>query len=421
MSLFLINELHKLNRQQWMSKEDLEAITLSKLKRQVSLAWEFSPFYRKHFAAIDFQPEDLRSLSDLQFLPIIHKSDILAAGEDLYNTGIKSSNSVWLKTSGSSGSPLSLPFMRQDKDRRALKELRALFANGYKMTDRMLIFVEPRCLVECKGLPQRLGLMRRNYVSIFDPEHAQIAKIKSHRPHVIYGYTSTLRILAEAILSGRNPIHSPKILMSSAELLDPVTRRLLKNAFGAEPLDFYGSMEFGWIAWQCEERNGYHINSDCLIVELLQDGTPVKPGEEGELVITNLHSDAAPLIRYATGDVGTLGRQKCSCGRALPLLSSIHGRLVDFVLSPDGRKLSPYSVTCAVEDIPGVQQFQVVQESILDIKVRLLGANGVDDERIRSAVTAAIGFKVRVSVERVSRLPLEPNGKFKVVKSDVYH
>ena len=226
-----------------------------------------------------------------------------------------------------------------------------------------------------KALMQKLGLFRRDYLSIFEEESIQLEAIKKLRPAVIYGYTSSLRILAEKLISNNLEPPFPKILMSSAELMDPATRQLLTEAFGTVPVDFYGSMEFGWIAWQCPQKNGYHINSDCLIVECLKDdGQPVEPGEEGELVITNLHSDAAPLIRYATGDSAIFASKSCSCGRSLPLLSSINGRLADCIVLPDGRKLSPYVITCTVEEIPGVRQFQVIQETDGSIRIRLLSS-----------------------------------------------
>jgi phenylacetate-CoA ligase len=155
-------------------------------------------------------------------------------------------------------------------------------------------------------------------------------------------------------------------------------------------------------------------------VEVVKNGKPAPMGQEGEMVITNLHSDAAPLIRYASGDVGVLGAEKCSCGRKLPLLKSIHGRLVDFIMRPDGHMLSPYVVTCAVEDVPGVQQFQVVQKKPGEVIVRLVSppSQAVMDE-VQSAVASAMGGDTRVNVEKVSALAAEPNGKFKVVKSQV--
>ncbi|MBI2842015.1 MAG: phenylacetate--CoA ligase family protein [Armatimonadetes bacterium] len=418
MYLELLAEMRRLNRQQWASADEIEALQLSKLRRQILRAWICSPFYRERFEQLGFQPWDVNSISDLGKLPVVTKAELLAAGGQNVCFDIDPKNCVLLRTSGSSGSPISLPFTRRDKNRRALKELRALFANGYSIRDRMMIQVEPRSMPKKKALPQMLGLLRRSYLSIFAEEREQIDMIRSLRPDVIYGYTSSLRILAERLLTSSEQPLRPKILMTSAEMLDQPTRKLIADAFGTEPIDFYGSMEMGWIAWQCPERRGYHINSDCLIVECLHNGWPAEHGEEGELVITNLHSDAAPLIRYATGDTGVLSDRRCSCGRTLPILESVNGRLADCIVLPDGRKLSPYSLTCAVEDVPDLRQFQIVQQSDKTVRVRLLrGPNEVDTFRVRAAVLSALYGQTGVEVEFVDSLQLERNGKFKVVKS----
>lgn len=420
MPLSLIQELWRLNKQQWKSPEEIEKLQLAKLQRQIKRAYEHTSYYRSKLDAAGIKPNSIRRLSDLQWLPLTTKSDVVAAGDALYAQDIHQDECVWMKTSGSSGSPLSLPFTKSDKDHRALKELRALMANGYNFSDKMLIFVEPRCVVKEKALPQKFGLIRRDYMSIYDSEEEQLNRINELQPEVIYGYTSTLRILGEVLAGSRKLTKPPKILMSSAELLDPATRRLIKEGFGIEPNDFYGSMEFGWIAWQCQERSGYHINSDCVIAECLKDGKPVAPGEEGELVITNLHSDAAPLIRYVTGDTVSFTTEKCKCGRTLPRIASVNGRLADCISLKDGRKLSPYVVTCAVEDVPGVRQFQVIQDKDGTINVNLLESRyEVDESRVRNAVEKALGSQEKIIVQLTSNLLLEPTGKFRVVKSYV--
>jgi len=418
MAFRLLGEMGRLRRQQWASDHALQAIQLAKLRRQVSRAWRYTEFHVKRLASAGFHPGHLTALSDLQKLPITTKDDLRTAGRAALASHVDLDRCVWLRTSGSTGSPMALPFTRWDKDHRVLMELRSLVANGYRFTDRMLLLVEPRWLTDRKVLPQRLGLLRREYVSIFADESEQIAKLKGHRADVIYGYTSSLRMLAEMSLATGKPLPTPRLLVTSAEPLDARTRRLLASAFGVEPVDFYGSMEFGWIGWQCPERRGYHINSDCMIVECLRNGRPAEPGEEGELVITNLHSDAAPLIRYATGDTGVLSVDRCACGRALPLLACVSGRLVDCIVAPDGRKLSPYAVTCALEGIPNIRQFQVMQENERMVRVRLVpAADAPDSGEVRRAVRAALGGQIEVSVEHADALPAEPTGKFRVVRS----
>lgn len=421
MSLSLFHELWRLNRQQWASSDEIEALQLARLREQLWRAWKHTRFYQDRFDSIGFHPNDLKSIEDLRKLPVTTKPELIAAEKAAMSDDLSPSDCVSMKTSGSTGSPMSISFTRHDKAHRVIKELRALFANGYKFSDRMFILVEPADIVQKKAMVQRIGLLRRYYMSIFADESEQLARIRALRPDVIYSYASSLRILAEKILTGREAVPTPKILLSAAEVMNPATRRLLASAFGVDPIDFYGSMEFGWIAWQCPERNGHHINSDCLIVECLHDGHPATPGGEGELVITNLHSDAVPLIRYSIGDAGVLSGRKCACGRTLPLLERVSGRTADCICLTGNRKLTPYSLTCAVQDVPGVRRFQIIQEAEDSILVRVISSarhNGQADS-IRAAVQEALGEPVKVAVEYADRLPLEPSGKFKVVKSMV--
>lgn len=411
-------ELIHLNRQQWASLEQLESIRLTKLKRVLTHAWENSPFYRSIFSAANVHPEDITSISDLQKLPVVTKTSLLSADDSVICRNAQLDKCKTLSTSGSSGQPIRLPFTLQDKDHRVLKELRALTANGYRPTDRMAVIVAPSDIVKKQQVFQRFGILRRYYMSVFTEDTELMAKLHELQPQVLYSYTSTLRILGEGILSGKYPPIRPKLLISAAEVMDPSARIILTRAFGVPPNDFYGSMEFGWIAWQCPERYGYHINSDCLILECLRDGRPAKPGEEGELVVTNLHSDAAPLIRYATGDTGVISDRKCACGRTLPILERVGGRLADCILLSDGRSVTPYTITCAIEDIPGVRQFQIIQEETGLIRVKLLdGLETPSLDNVRNAIRRAVGNSTSVVVQIVDSLQNEPNGKFKVVKS----
>jgi phenylacetate-CoA ligase len=415
----LVSELLNLRSQQWVSRQRIETIQLAKLQRQVRRAWDQTDFYREAFTLAGFEPDQLRSLEDIQRLPITKRHDLRAAGHGAFCRSVALESCVWAQTSGSTGTPMRLPLTRKDKAHRVLKELRALQANGYSPRDLMMILIDPDDVPRRQAIVQRFGILRREYISIFADIDEQIAKIRELRPDVIYSYASCLRVLAEQLRADSGELPRPKMLISAAELLDADTRTLLRDTFGVEPVDFYGSMEFGWIAWQCPERGAFHVNSDCLIVECLRDGKPVPPGEEGEMVVTSLHSDAAPLIRYATGDVGVLSDGWCACGRSLPLISTVSGRLADCIVLPGGRTFSPYFVTCALNHIPGMRQFQVIQEADGGIRVRLAvpKEDQVRPEIVSSAICQALGADVPVHVEPAESLPPEPNGKFRVVKS----
>src|SRR5208282_3466525 len=148
----------------------------------------------------------------------------------------------------------------------------------------------------------------------------------------------------------------------------------------------YSTVEAGYCALQCPEHEHYHVQSESALVEVLDKaGDPCRPGESGRLVVTSLHNFAMPLIRYDTGDFAEPGGP-CSCGRGLPVLDRIVGRVREMLVMPSGARSFPRLRTEKLADIAGVVQFQVVQKSIRDLEVRLVVAPSfasADEDRLR--------------------------------------
>lgn len=417
----LLGELQTLLRHQWASPDKLSEIRNRSLEKTLSDAYENSLYYRSVFDTAGYTPADVRDANDLKLLPVTSKEDLQKAGSILYSRNVDLSKCVWLRTSGSVGTPFELPFTKRDKDRRVLRELRALMANGYRVTDRMMLVIEPRWVIEHNQWFQKIGLLQRKCLSLYTSPSEQLTLMKRWKPQVLYGYTSGVHVMADEIAGLGESIPPLKLVVTSAELMEPVVRRNLTDAFGIQPTDFYGSMEMGWIAWECPEHRGYHINSDCLVVECIKGGRPAAPGEEGEFVITSLQSKAAPIIRYATGDFGSLSDGKCPCGRRLPLINTIHGRLVDRVVLPSGESISPYMLTCVIEDIPGIRRFQIVQDAIDHLVINVIPSPGSapDSGEIIREVQKITGTQVRIDVRMVDDIDRERSGKIKAVKSEM--
>ena len=116
----------------------------------------------------------------------------------------------------------------------------------------------------------------------------------------------------------------------------------------------YGAQEFNRVGWDCSEHQTMHLDADSVVLEVLDpDGDrPLAPGEEGELVLTGLHNDLMPLVRYRIGDAGRLVEGPCGCGRALPLFEITEGRLDDILSLPDGRRIGPRVLAPRIEQVP---------------------------------------------------------------------
>jgi phenylacetate-CoA ligase len=368
-------------------------------------------FYQERFRSVGFSAEDLRTWDDLARIPITTRDD-LQEPERLLAEGHTPGRMSRSRTSGSTGKPTTTYFDRRAwmLGRHVLK-LRARLACGLRPWDRIAIFQED----VPEGFVTSLA-RRRASVSLHLPPSEILCDLTAFAPTALYGAPSHLGRLAEAgaELSGL------RLIFTSAELLDGVTRSRLEREFGVPVLDIYGCTEAKEVAWQCREQRGYHVNAEWLVVEIC-DGMDTHGPPEGTILITSLYNRGMPLLRYRVGDTGRTMDGACACGRGLPLILPTVGRTVDHVSLPAGGEVSPYTLTCSVENVPGLRQYQIVQEAIDRVVVRVI-PDGELDPRAREALAQALrpslpGIDVRVKL--VQRLPPEASGKFHVVRSDV--
>jgi len=242
-----------------------------------------------------------------------------------------------------------------------------------------------------------------------------LTEILRFRPKMVCGNPSYLRLIAETMADKGIESLDLKAVRSEGEVLDEFTRRFLESSFKCTVFDEYSTWDFGQGAWECKRREGYHIDADLIILEVVRDNEPVAPGERREIVVTGLLNYAMPLIRYRVGDVGVLKDEMCSCGRGLPLLKSVEGRIVDCIKLPDGRMVPPKLVMSAVQGTPGVSRYQVVQESRNKVTIELMRKRATRRFRLTSSKQGAARFsattwKSRFSLvtEKISRLNSDP-------------
>jgi phenylacetate-CoA ligase len=256
-------------------------------------------------------------------------------------------------------------------------------------------------------------------ISVLQPAGKVAAELRSFAPDIIYGLPSAL-LEAGRHLRQQGEQLSTAAVFTSGELLQRSTRESLTAAFGAPVYDIYGTSETKEIAWECPAGNR-HLNSDVVYMEAVDEsGQSLPPGVEGDLVATLLVSTAMPLIRYRTGDRGSLLAGSCSCGCPMPLLGVVTGRAADILVMQDGIRISPYALTCAIERIPGVLRYQVSQLDPARVRVRAILEAAADRTTVTAQVQSALRFDVApfldADVEFVDRLPVGPRAKFRVVE-----
>jgi phenylacetate-CoA ligase len=231
------------------------------------------------------------------------------------------------------------------------------------------------------------------------------------------GYAEALDFLAHYLKTHGDVPVRPKALMSSAQTLPVASRRLIEEAFGCRVFDKYGSREFSGIAYECEAHTGHHVVGEGYIVEILRDGVPARPGEVGEVVITDLNNYCLPFIRYRIGDLAVAVDPAfaCPCGRGLPLVGNIEGRIQSIIQGTDGRYVPGTFFAHFLKEFDhAIQRFQVVQDRPGAMSFRVVKADRFSDsvlEEILGTFRKYLGDDMQIDVEYVDRVEMIRTGK----------
>jgi phenylacetate-CoA ligase len=370
------------------------------------------PFYRDLYAAHGIRAAALETLDDLQSLPIVDKQQLRAAGLGARSVDAPA-RGVTISTSGSTAEPFVFQIDRAYDQWRKAQYLRPYLSSGQRLRDKVLrLSAHPTHRTPWYS---RLGLLREwGFDCAGDP--ARIAAAwRGLGPDVLQGYPSSLRLLAHHCLERGEPLQpAPRLVFTDSELLLPDTRDLIERAFGTSPIDIFGTFETDNIAYQCAARDGYHVATDCVVLEILRDGIPVPIGEEGEIVVTVLANRTLPFIRYNLRDIGRLSTRRCSCGLPFPLLAMIQGRANDLIVFADGRRCSPLGILARIKRFAdAILQYQLSQLDIGRFELLVVPArqflNATSD-----AILQAIGPELggaKIELRLVDAIPPDRSGK----------
>jgi len=250
-------------------------------------------------------------------------------------------------------------------------------------------------------------------------------KMARFQPDFIWGYPSAVELVARFLKETGCSAVKPRAVITGAEQLYDRQRELFSSVFGCDTFSNYSSWEAHSIAAECQYHYGFHISAENIIVEVVDDqGNPVREGQEGSVVITNLHNFAMPFIRYNLGDLAVFTNHQCTCGRGLPLLKQISGRTVDIIRTRSGKNITGTALINLFMNPPGVVQFQFVQLSYENIVIKLVMdkeySRGDWDNiavQVKDRFVSIIGPDLNIDVEFVDTIPLTESGKHMAVIS----
>lgn len=402
------------------------------LRLIVKNAYTFVKYYHKLFRNAGIKPDDISRIEDLTKIPITNKDHFRKLStEEVLHKDVDVSNLRSLTTSGSTGRPLKLYISNSEDDWRKAIFMRANLQCGQRLRDKWVVVASPRHFGSTTKIQNLLRVYSQICVSVFEAPTSLLQKIACLKPDVLDGYSSAILLIAKESAKNKDYILRPRIIFGNAEVIDNSSRKIIEETFNAPYYDQYGCVEFNRTAWECPEKNGYHMDVDSVITEFVDEsGESVSPGENGRIVQTSLFNYAMPFIRYEIGDVGVPSNDKCNCGVSLPIMKQVEGRRDSFIILPDGQFLSPRTLTVAISMFKyysWIEQFRFVQKRLDLIEISLkMKDNTLDENLVGTSLVNYLGEvipcclpKVNLNVKFVDRLTIHKNGKTMTVSSEI--
>jgi len=414
----------RLRFSQFESLEVVRDRQWQKLEHMVQFAFEHTPFWKKRFCQIGLHPCEIRTPEQFAQLPILTKADLRESSHELLSNKSSSMKLVRKTTSGSTGTSVAV-FVDEDAiEFKRAYTLRSDEWSGWQLGElKAAIWGNPEYVKRgWRGRIRNALLERSTYLDTLKMDEKTMTayhdELRRRSPSLLFGHAHSLYLFAEFVRSRGGAGFRPKGIISTAMVLHDWERQSIEEVFDAPVTNRYGCEEVSLIACQCEKQEGLHINADGVYVETIRpDGSPAAPGEPGRIIVTDLVNHAMPLLRYEVGDVGVLSDKVCSCGRGLPLIDRLEGRVADYVVTSRGELISGISLTenFAVK-VPGVEQVQIVQKDLNYFVFRLVRGAGFGDESelaVKKLAKERFGDDVNYHCEYLDKIPQDPSGKYR--------
>ena len=384
--------LLEMESNQWKSQSELEEIQQAKLRQLIAHAETQVPYYKNHGTS-----------------KILKKSDVRSKPSDFIST--QHGSLIETHTSGSTGMPMRICSDLRENAFGVAFELHHLFETGHGILDTQAKISHT---ASSPNILQRIGILECHYLDVQAPEISILDKLKKLKADSLNCYPSFLNHLARI-----NDGLRFKRIYCGGEVLTEKTRKAAEESFSCKVFNRYGSMETSWFAWECE-KGSMHIQADQFVVEIV-DGSG-KPAKSGNILVTPLWRRTMPFIRYALGDRASWG-SRCTCGRSLPTLKSIEGRLDDAIILPSGKVRSARSINL-MDEFDEIISYRIIQEKKDLFVFRYVPAKKDISSTVKKQIEniiikGCLNEKVKVEFEPVNKLQRTRTGKIRTVISKV--
>ncbi len=419
---------YQLLQSEWWPVERITQFQFTQLNSMVRHAVAQVPYYQARFAEIGFNAGSVLTPEVFARLPALTRRDVQSAGAALFAASIPAQHGGIAsgETSGSTGAPVVF--------RSSLLE--QLFWNAFTLRDH---------LWHRRDLSGRLAAVRYApaggtaagwgpatdaafvtgdcaILHIDTDLSQQVDWLCERDPVYLLSYASNIRQLALAFMARGLRLPRLREVRSVSEVVGPELRTLVRGAWNVPLTDMYSAKEVGYIALQCPERDVYHVQSENVLVEIVDEGNrPCAPGQAGRVLLTALHKFAMPLIRYEIGDYAVPG-EACTCGRGLPTIREIRGRERNMMHLPNGDKRWPLCDLVKEPQLPGILQYQFVQKSHEHLDLRLVVGPQYSrnlEPVLREIVHRRLGYPFELAIFYGDSIPRSSGGKYEDFRSEI--
>ena len=380
----------RLVQNQWKRYEELKEEQEKQLRVMINFAYKNVPYYHKLFDDLKLSPDDIKKAEDLEKLPILTKEIIKQNWEDFKPVNLNKMKYYEGATGGSTGTPFKYRLYKSDRFLAGAMLYKGWGYVGYELGDKMVFLAGASLDIGTKSyLAKRVHEIARNIkkLSSYDMGEKEMKKyvniINSFKPKFLRGYASSIYFFAKWIEENNLEIHQPLAVFTTAEKLYPNMREKIGDVFNCDVYDAYGLNDGGPGAYECSEHCGLHVDTERSIMEVVDiDENQLEKGE-GEILATSLYNYAMPFIRYDTGDLGHMIDDVCGCGRGYKLLKEVVGRQYEMLMTPEGQGVfGGFFTTQIFDKIDGIKAFQVKQEKIDKIIIKIIPEEDFDEEQL---------------------------------------
>jgi phenylacetate-CoA ligase len=393
-------------------RSTIETLQLKRLKQTVALVYEKSALYRHKLKEAGVSPSDITKLADIRKLPITTKEDLRYHWPfGAFCVPVSETCRIHT-TSGTTGKPVVIGFTRSDWATVVQMSGRAMNASTIGKGDIVQNTTPYGLFFAGASTHDGVTLAGGTIIPVGAGGLVQQLEILEHfKPNVIMGVPSYILGMAKALQERGLDATQMNVrkLFLLGEPLTAATLERLEAAWNAKSYSGYGITEVG-VSGTCIERNGYHWPVDHTLVECIsiKDGEPVGDGEEGQLVYTTITRDGVPLLRFNTSDISSISYETCSCGRTLPKIAFLKGRLDDRT-KIKGTLVYPRDIEEAVFSFKAIHNFLAVVNSDklgLDVLIIYLETNDPElSQQVSEAVKALTNIKPLVHIVKQGVIP----------------